>query len=510
MSQVVSFPRLLKTRVRPSRLKSVATFVSSDLRSGVSAACPPTAFSKRSVAHRVHDAPSVGRPEGSERSVGPEREPRADAALEVADPDVGLRAPRIGQVEGEPVAARREGRVVGVARVADDLALLAGAVHPEQPVPTLARPVRERPVARDREEGEPDVVRSDVLGERNRLARRLQGLRVERLGDERPVPHEEEVAGRRVGHERLRGREELRLRRVERPDPVRAVLRLLPDRHVEVVLPVREELGPADLALLPRRVGLGRDGGSPPGGRDAVDGLVARAVEEDDALRTPGAVGASGRVADLLRRAARDLDLLELPLGEESEEPAVRRPERPRGVLGAGEGLRREGVERPDPDAALAARVGRVERERPAVRREAWRVDRRDSLRVRDLEPDELRAGGRAAHEADAEGRSRDDAATAARPHARRSRLFRRWATGAGSPTCEPPSAIHWSCSFTSCAVWRRSSGSFERQVATRRSRAGGVIGATDEAGGGLSFRIEPIRLAWLFPSKAFLPVAIS
>ena len=42
------------------------------------------------------------------------------------------------------------------------------------------------------------------------------------------------------------------------------------------------------------------------------------------------------------------------------------------------------------------------------------------------------------------------------------------------------------------------------------RSSAGGVIGAIDEAGAGLSFRIEPIRLAWLFPAKAFLPVAIS
>ena len=42
------------------------------------------------------------------------------------------------------------------------------------------------------------------------------------------------------------------------------------------------------------------------------------------------------------------------------------------------------------------------------------------------------------------------------------------------------------------------------------RSRAGGVMGASDDGAGGCSFRIDPITFAWLFPSKAFLPVAIS
>ena len=101
-------------------------------------------------------------------------------------------------------------------------------------------------------------------------------------------------------------------------------------------------------------------------------------------------------------------------------------------------------------------------------------------------------------------------AAAAARPHASFSRLFRLWATGAGSPACDPPSAIHWSCSLTSCAVWKRFSGSFERHVAMARSSAGGVMGAIDETDGGFSLRIAPMRLAWLFPSKAFFPVAIS
>ena len=120
--------------------------------------------------------------------------------------------------------------------------------------PDLSGPVGERPVARDREAREADAVRADVLGQRDRLAGRLQGLRVERLGDERLVAHEEEVPRRRVRDERLRRREGLRLGRVERADPVRVVLRLLAGRHVEKVPAVRKELGPADLRLLARRL----------------------------------------------------------------------------------------------------------------------------------------------------------------------------------------------------------------------------------------------------------------
>src|SRR5712692_6124970 len=85
-----------------------------------------------------------------------------------------------------------------------------------------------------------------------------------------------------------------------------------------------------------------------------------------------------------------------------------------------------------------------------------------------------------------------------------RSRLRRRATTDAGRPTCEPLSAIHWSWSRTSCAVWKRSSASLERQVFTTWSRAGGVIGWTVEIGGGSVWRIAPIVDAWLVPENAF------
>ena len=90
------------------------------------------------------------------------------------------------------------------------------------------------------------------------------------------------------------------------------------------------------------------------------------------------------------------------------------------------------------------------------------------------------------------------------------SRFFRRATTGAGTPAIEPPSAIHWSCSITSCAVDQRCSGSFAMQPLTMRSSEAGIIGWIEEIGGGSEPMIEEIRLAWLLPVKAFWPVSIS
>ena len=93
---------------------------------------------------------------------------------------------------------------------------------------------------------------------------------------------------------------------------------------------------------------------------------------------------------------------------------------------------------------------------------------------------------------------------------ARRSRLLRLATTGAGTPAADPTSAIHWSWSLASWAVWKRSSGSFARQVLTTRSSAGGIIGWSIAMGAGSSFMMAEIKDAWLEPENAFLPVAIS
>ena len=99
---------------------------------------------------------------------------------------------------------------------------------------------------------------------------------------------------------------------------------------------------------------------------------------------------------------------------------------------------------------------------------------------------------------------------TATSAQARRSRWRRRVATGTGTPAREPPSATHCSCSFTSWAVWMRSFGSLARQAVTTRTSAGGVSGAAVPSAGGSACMIAPIRLAWLLPAKARVPVTIS
>lgn len=106
--------------------------------------------------------------------------------------------------------------------------------------------------------------------------------------------------------------------------------------------------------------------------------------------------------------------------------------------------------------------------------------------------------------------------ATAASAQARRSRLRRRAARPASggcpadTPACEPPEAIHSSSSLTSWAVWMRSSGSLVRHCCTTRSSAGGSSGINWLGGAGWRSMMAAMRLAWLRPSKARLPVAIS
>jgi hypothetical protein len=83
-------------------------------------------------------------------------------------------------------------------------------------------------------------------------------------------------------------------------------------------------------------------------------------------------------------------------------------------------------------------------------------------------------------------------------------------AAAAGRAVCEPPSATHFSSRHSSLAACHRSSGSLAMHVFTTRSSCGGVMGVREDIGGGSISKIFTIRLAWLLPSKAFLPVAIS
>ena len=271
------------------------------------------------------------------------------------------------------------------------------------PAAGLPRSVGEDPVPGNRKERQSHVVRPDLLGQRHRFARRLERLRVERLRHEGLVPDEQEVAGRRVGHECLRRSQHRLLVGVERADPVGAVFGLLAGLQVEEVFPVGKKLRPPHGGLLARRVQLDGDRLRPSRRRDAVDRIGAGAVEEDHAFRAPAAVRGAGRIADLGGRPSRHVDLLHDAVGHETHEAAVRRPEGTGPALGAGKGTSRERVERPHPDAGFPLGVGRVERQDHSVGRNPRDVDRRDFRRRRDVEAHQLgrlrRAAGKAVGE---------------------------------------------------------------------------------------------------------------
>ena len=70
--------------------------------------------------------------------------------------------------------------------------------------------------------------------------------------------------------------------------------------------------------------------------------------------------------------------------------------------------------------------------------------------------------------------------------------------------------SIARSSSVRSRADCQRFSGSFARALWTTRSSAGGVAGAVAAIRGGWSFRMAPVRDAWVAPPNGRCPVAIS
>src|ERR1700730_12701482 len=79
--------------------------------------------------------------------------------------------------------------------------------------------------------------------------------------------------------------------------------------------------------------------------------------------------------------------------------------------------------------------------------------------------------GANITYAAPKERATRDATPAAGQPNRRRRRA------GTWIPACVSVPAIHFSCSFTSCAVWKRSSGFFSRHVFTTWSSAGGDVG---------------------------------
>jgi hypothetical protein len=86
--------------------------------------------------------------------------------------------------------------------------------------------------------------------------------------------------------------------------------------------------------------------------------------EDDGAIRAPiragGIAGQGGQRADPLDGAAREVELAELPVGEEAHELPVRRPEGVFDVLGSGQHPRRQRLERAHPEHGRTVLAGQL------------------------------------------------------------------------------------------------------------------------------------------------------
>lgn len=97
--------------------------------------------------------------------------------------------------------------------------------------------------------------------------------------------------------------------------------------------------------------------GTPPEAGTFLQRRLIRRVEDDHAVPAPGAAAALFRVAQRQGRSTRNIDLLELPAREKSDEAAVGRPEGRRSAVSSGERLRGERVQRADPQEICSVRV---------------------------------------------------------------------------------------------------------------------------------------------------------
>ena len=135
----------------------------------------------------------------------------------------------------------------------------------------------------------------------------------------------------------------------------------------------------------------------------------------------------------------------------------------------------------------LPGGIGRVEGENAAVGRDARRADRRDFRGDRDLEAHDARRLRRALPEPESEGRRGEGGNGRHRPGELLAALAARERPARAARPASRPRRSTGAGASTSCAVWKRSSGSLARHVRTTRFRAGGVIGATAEIGAGSS-----------------------
>jgi hypothetical protein len=140
--------------------------------------------------------------------------------------------------------------------------------------------------------------------------------------------------------------------------------------EIKKVLAVGQKAGPALNRFTSRLIELGDGAGCAAQGRDPMERTASIRGKDDHPVSVPGAATTVGRVAQRERWPACRFDLFELPIREESNGAAVRRPEWKRGALSARERLRRERIEGTHPEESFALRRCRNESQTTAIGRD--------------------------------------------------------------------------------------------------------------------------------------------
>ena len=303
---------------------------------------------ERTLAH-VDEVASIRGPERAEVRGGLGGDARAAATLQVHHP----------HVRGTP----------GRSDVDDDVARIGGvdrvgiAVGIAQHYPLTALPVdfdddelrsrhrrgddRDRARRRDIVGGEAvGQVHRDIVDHGDRRSGDLEPPEIERHGEYRLVPREEEVPARGVPSHHAAADQHLPLARLQVEDLDRRSRDRRAKRREDHVAAVGQQLWPPVGKLLRRRIRHGE----PPclatrGAHPPQAGLVALGVD-DGAVRSPGAASPA-RFRERDGRATLDRQLDELAVHREGDPAAVGGEKRPRRALAAGNDPRAEGVEPP-------------------------------------------------------------------------------------------------------------------------------------------------------------------
>ncbi len=305
----------------------------------------------------------------------PGDELRSGAAGEVVDPDVRCVMDGVEHVHGELPAIGRKARGSERLGLPDGSDFPSAPIEPEQPRRGCKRRRRdENAVIGDREEREAlPVTLADLLGGRGRVSLSLQTRQVEPMREERALAGVQQAA-RGVTGIGERPHDHLVETAVERPDPDRVggIVGRPGEvcRHVEEMPAIRQKLRISVRRLVARRVEFRHGNGLPAAGRHAKEGRGRDRAEDDRPVAIPRAADAPVRITDRQDRAAGGIHALQLPVGEESDEAAVGRPEGEGGVFRADDRLRGRPVEVANPEGGLTAGLRRCEGEARPVGRD--------------------------------------------------------------------------------------------------------------------------------------------